>query len=134
MTTIMIVDDYVPSHRLMSFVLEQYGYAVVTALDGEQALHRLDAFPVDLVLTDLTMPRMDGIELARAIRANARHAELPIIMITGSVKEQDEVKAAGVGVNSFLTKPVDSDDLINEIQRLLHPVPVRTRTAAPSER
>ncbi|MCS6889489.1 response regulator [Chloroflexus sp.] len=126
MTTIMIVDDYIPSHRLMSFVLEQHGYAVVTALDGEQALQRLDLFPVDLVLTDLTMPRMDGIELVRAIRANARHAGLPVIVVTGSVKEQDEVKAAGVGVNAFLTKPVDSDDLISEVQRLLRHVPARS--------
>lgn len=119
MTTIMIVDDYMPSHRLMSFVLEQHGYMVVTAADGEQALRRLEQFAVDLVVTDLTMPRMDGIELVRAIRADERFATLPIIMITASPKEQDEVKAAGVGVNAFLTKPFDSDDLISEIERLM---------------
>jgi len=120
MTTIMIVDDYAPTHRLMSFVLEQHGYTVITAIDGEQALSRLYTHTVDLVVTDLTMPRMDGIELVRAIRADERYARLPIIMITGTVKEQDEVKAAGVGVNAFLTKPVDSDDLVNEVDRLLH--------------
>ncbi len=120
MATIMIVDDYVPSHRLMTFVLEQHGYAVVTALDGQQALKRLSTVPVDLVVTDLTMPHMDGIELARAIRSNQHQAHLPIIMVTGSVKEQDEVKAAGVGVNAFLTKPVDSDDLVREVETLLH--------------
>jgi CheY-like chemotaxis protein len=120
MTTIMIVDDYAPTHRLMSFVLEQHGYTVITAIDGEQALSRLHTHTVDLVVTDLTMPRMDGIELVRAIRADERYTRLPIIMITGTVKEQDEVKAAGVGVNAFLTKPVDSDDLVNEVDRLLH--------------
>ncbi|WP_031458102.1 response regulator [Chloroflexus sp. MS-G] len=120
MTTIMIVDDYAPTHRLMSFVLEQHGYTVITAIDGEQALSRLYTHTVDLVVTDLTMPRMDGIELVRAIRADERYTRLPIIMITGTVKEQDEVKAAGVGVNAFLTKPVDSDDLVNEVDRLLH--------------
>jgi CheY-like chemotaxis protein len=119
MTTIMIVDDYIPSHRLMSFVLEQHGYTVVTAVNGEQALRRLEQFAVDLVVTDLTMPRMDGIELVRAIRADERYATLPIIMITASPKEQDEVKAAGVGVNAFLTKPFDSDDLVGEIERLM---------------
>ncbi|WP_298819633.1 response regulator [Chloroflexus sp.] len=119
MTTIMIVDDYIPSNRLMGFVLEQHGYKVVTAIDGEQALRRLNSAEVALVVTDLTMPRMDGIELARAIREHERYADLPIIMVTGSVKEQDEVKAAGVGVNAFLTKPVDSDDLICEVDRLL---------------
>ncbi len=126
MTTIMIVDDYLPSHRLMSFVLNQYGYTVVTALDGEQALNRLATGQVDLVVTDLKMPRMDGIELARAIRADKRFADLPIIMVTGSVKEQDEVKATGVGVNAFLTKPVDSDDLVNEVDRLLQRTPPQT--------
>lgn len=129
MSTIMIVDDYIPSHRLMSYVLEQHGYAVVTASDGEQALHRLNTLPVDLVVTDLKMPRMDGIELARAIRSHERHADLPIIMVTGTAAEQDEVKAAGVGVDSFLTKPVDSDDLVNEVQRLLRRIPERTASA-----
>lgn len=130
MTTIMIVDDYIPSHRLMSFVLNQYGYTVVTALDGEQALNRLATVQVDLVVTDLKMPRMDGIELARAIRADERYADLPIIMVTGSVKEQDEVKATGVGVNAFLTKPVDSDDLVREVDRLLQQTPPQTPSQA----
>ncbi len=119
MTTIMIVDDYIPSHRLMSFVLEQQGYTVVTATDGEQALRRLNTIAVDLLVTDLTMPRMDGIELSRAIRAHERYTNLPIIIVTGSVKEQDEVKAAGVEVSAFLTKPVDSDDLVSAVDRLL---------------
>lgn len=130
MTTIMIVDDYIPSHRLMSFVLNQYGYTVVTALDGEQALNRLATVQVDLVVTDLKMPCMDGIELARAIRADERYANLPIIMVTGSVKEQDEVKATGVGVNAFLTKPVDSDDLVHEVDRLLQQTPPQTPSQA----
>lgn len=128
MTTIMIVDDYVPSHRLMSFVLEQYGYTVVTATDGVQALRHLDSYAVDLVVTDLTMPRMDGIELVREMRANERFSSIPVIIVTGSVEERDAVKAAGVGVNAFLTKPVDSDDLIHEVERQLHREALR-RTA-----
>ncbi|WP_448337098.1 response regulator [Chloroflexus aurantiacus] len=128
MTTIMIVDDYIPSHRLMSFVLEQYGYTVVTAIDGVQALRHLDSYAVDLVVTDLTMPRMDGIELVREMRANERFSGIPVIIVTGSVEERDAVKAAGVGVNAFLTKPVDSDDLIHEVERQLQREALR-RTA-----
>ncbi|MGQ9611269.1 MAG: response regulator [Chloroflexus sp.] len=128
MTTIMIVDDYVPSHRLMSFVLEQYGYTVVTAIDGVQALRHLDTYAVDLVVTDLTMPRMDGIELVREMRTNERFSGIPVIIVTGSVEERDAVKAAGVGVNAFLTKPVDSDDLIHEVERQLRGEALR-RTA-----
>lgn len=119
MATILIVDDYAPNHRLMSFVLEQHGYAVVAAFDGQQALDRLHQAPVDLVLTDLTMPKLDGMGLARAIRADAQHAATPIIVVTASTREQDRVRASGIGVDSLLTKPVDSEDLVREVGRLL---------------
>ncbi|NNJ11067.1 response regulator [Chloroflexales bacterium ZM16-3] len=120
MTTILIVDDYAPNHRLMSFVLEQHGYAVVAAYDGEQALDRLNNAAIDLVLTDLTMPKMDGMALTRAIRGDARFAELPIIIVTGSTREQDHVRASGIGVNAFLTKPVESEDLVHEVSILIN--------------
>jgi two-component system, chemotaxis family, chemotaxis protein CheY len=119
MATVLIVDDYAPNHRLMSFVLEQHGYAVVAAFDGQQALDRLESAPVDLVLTDLTMPKVDGLTLARAIRADARFSNTPVIVVTASTREQDQLRASGVGVDAFLTKPVDSQDLVREVGRLL---------------
>jgi CheY-like chemotaxis protein len=119
MATILIVDDYAPNHRLMSFVLEQHGYAVVAAFDGQQALDRLEDAHVDLVLTDLTMPKVDGMALARAIRADARFTSMPIIVVTASTREQDRVRASGIGVDALLTKPVDSEDLVHEVSRLL---------------
>ena len=121
MATILIVDDYAPNHRLMSFVLEQHGYAVVAAFDGQQALDRLGSTSIDLVLTDLTMPKMDGMALAKAIRADARFASTPIIVVTASTREQDRVRASGIGVDALLTKPVDSEDLVREVSRLLKP-------------
>ena len=120
MATILIVDDYAPNHRLMSFVLEQSGHAVVTAYDGQQALDRLCTTSVDLIVTDLTMPKMDGLALAREIRGDARFSGLPIIVVTASGKEQDQVRAAGVGVDTFLTKPVDSEELVREVGRLVN--------------
>jgi two-component system chemotaxis response regulator CheY len=119
MATILIVDDYAPNHRLMSFVLEQHGYAVVVACDGQQALDRMVNAHVDLVLTDLAMPRMDGMALTRAIRADVRFAATPIIIVTASSGEQDHVRASGIGADAFLTKPVDSEDLAHEVGRLL---------------
>jgi two-component system chemotaxis response regulator CheY len=119
MATILIVDDYAPNHRLMSFVLEQHGYAVVAAFDGQQALDRLEGAAVDLVLTDLTMPKMDGLALTRAIRGDARFSRTPIIVVTASTREQDQVRASGIGVDSFLTKPVDSEELVHEVERLI---------------
>jgi CheY-like chemotaxis protein len=119
MATVLIVDDYVPNHRLMSFVLEQHGYAVVAAFDGQQALDRLENASVDLVLTDLTMPKIDGLALTRALRADARFANTPIIIVTASTREQDQIRASGIGADAFLTKPVDSQDLVHEVCRLL---------------
>jgi CheY-like chemotaxis protein len=125
MATVLIVDDYAPNHRLMSFVLEQHGYAVVAAFDGQQALDRLEVAAVDLVLTDLTMPKMDGLSLTRAIRADARFAGTPIIVVTASTREQDQVRASGIGIDTFLTKPVDSEELVREVERLIARGPVQ---------
>ena len=115
MATILIVDDYAPNHRLMSFVLEQSGYAVVSASDGLHALDCLEGVQVDVIVTDLTMPRLDGLGLAARVRADARFSHVPIIMVTASGVETDQAKAAGVGVDAFLTKPVDSEDLARTV-------------------
>lgn len=119
MTTILIVDDYAPNHRLLSFVLEQHGYAVVSALDGLSALDCLATMPIDLIVTDLTMPRLDGLGLAARVRGDARYSTTPIIVVTASGVETDQVKATGVGVDAFLTKPVDSEELARTVCRLI---------------
>lgn len=119
MATILVVDDYAPNHRLMSFVLEQNGYAVISALDGLHALECLDRMLVDLIVTDLTMPRLDGLGLIRRVRSDARYSAVPVIMVTASGKEADAVMAAGVGVNAFLTKPVDSEELARAVMGLI---------------
>lgn len=119
MTTILIVDDYAPNHRLLSFVLEHSGYAVVSALDGLHALDCLDTMPIDLIVTDLTMPRLDGLGLAARVRNDTRYSGVPIIVVTASGKEADAAKAAGVGVNAFLTKPVDSEELARTVSQLI---------------
>lgn len=134
MATILLVDDYAPNHRLMSFVLEQSGHAVVTALNGQQALDRLRASTFDLIVTDLAMPHMNGLELAQAIREDSAFKRIPIIVVTASVIEQDHIKAVGIGVDTFLTKPVDSEDLVREVDRLVKPAavpPVPLCDAAP---
>lgn len=119
MSTILIVDDYAPNHRLMSFVLEQSGYAVVSALDGLHALACLEGMPIDLIVTDLTMPRLDGLGLAARVRADTRYHDIPIIVVTASGIETDAAKAAGVGVDAFLTKPVDSEELARTVSDLI---------------
>lgn len=128
MATILLVDDYTPNHRLMSFVLEHSGYAVVSAFDGLHALDCLDQMKIDLIVTDLTMPRLDGMGLATRVRNDARFNGVPIIMVTASGKEADAVSAAGVGVDAFLTKPVDSEELAQTVSSLISRDPSPQRT------
>jgi two-component system chemotaxis response regulator CheY len=119
MATILIVDDYAPQHRLLGFVLEQHGHVAVSARDGIQALERLATTNIDLVVTDLTMPKMDGLALAREIRTDRRYGDMPIIILTASGKEQDQVRAAGIGIDCFLTKPIDSEELVEAVYQLM---------------
>ncbi len=119
MSTILVVDDYAPNHRLMSFVLEHHGYAVISAFDGVHALECMQNCPINLIVTDLTMPRLDGIGLTAQVRADERFNGVPIIMVTASGKEADAVRAAGIGVDAFLTKPVDSEELAEAVSALL---------------
>ncbi|MCS6880502.1 MAG: response regulator [Oscillochloridaceae bacterium] len=117
MTTVLLVEDYAPNNRLLSFVLEQNGYAVICARDGVQALECLQMMPVDVIITDLLMPRLNGFELAERVRADARYNHLPIIVVTASGKESDAVRAERAGVDVFLTKPVESEDLLQVVAR-----------------
>ena len=119
MATILIVDDYSPSHRLLGFILEQDGHSVVTALNGLEALDRLAEVPVDLIVTDLSMPSMDGVELVEHVRLNERYQVLPVIMVTASCKEHDLLRASSLGVDAYLTKPVDSEELVQAVHHSL---------------
>ena len=119
MATILVVDDYSTSQRLLSFILRQSNYTVVTAVHGLSALEHLAVSPVDLVITDLSMPEMDGLTLLQALRADARFQALPVIILTGSAYEQDNARAKAAGATTFLTKPVESEELIATVDRLL---------------
>ena len=119
MATILVVDDYSTSQRLLSFILRQNNHTIVTAIHGLGALKQLAETPVDLVITDLTMPEMDGLTLLQELRADPQFQHLPVIILTGSAYEQDNARAKAAGATSFLTKPVESEELIAMVNRLL---------------
>jgi two-component system chemotaxis response regulator CheY len=122
MATILVVDDYSTSQRLLGFILRQNNHTVVTANHGLNALEQLAKIPVDLVITDLSMPEMDGLTLLQELRADPRLTNLPVIILTGSAYEQDNARAKAAGATSFLTKPVESEELISMVNHLLsHP-------------
>ena len=119
MTTILVVDDHSPNQRLLSFILEQHDFSVVTALNGIQALERLEDNLIDLVVTDLSMPKMDGLTLMRHVRADDRYKLLPIVVLTASGLERDLVRASNSGANACLTKPIDSQELVTLVSQLV---------------
>jgi len=119
MATILVVDDYSTSQRLLGFVLRQNDHTVLTAIHGLGALEQLAERSIDLVITDLSMPEMDGMTLLQELRANPQFQHLPVIILTGSAYAQDNTRARAAGATMFLTKPVESEELIATVARLL---------------
>jgi len=116
---ILVVDDSLTVRKITGRLLERQGYGVVTARDGLEALEKLAESPPDVMLVDIEMPRMDGFELTRHVRANAALAGLPIIMISSRTADKHRNVAHQLGVNAFLGKPYQEDELLAHIASLL---------------
>ena len=116
---VLIADDDAWILRMVSTVLEKRGYVVETATDGEDALERALKNPPDLVITDVMMPRMDGYELTRALRALPEYADTPIVMVTSRGERIDRVRGFDAGVDEYITKPHDRQLLLRAVRRLL---------------
>ena len=113
MTTILIVDDNSTSRRMLSYTLTKHGYTVVTAENGRDALAQMETQPVSLILSDIAMPEMDGLSFLKAVRADARWHDQPVIMITASGQDHDRLEAQAAGADGFLTKPIGSHELLD---------------------
>ena len=114
---ILVVDDSITVRRVTQRLLMREGFRVAMAADGLQALERLQEEVPALVLSDIEMPRMDGFDLARNIRADARLKVLPIIMITSRIAEKHREHAEELGVNHYLGKPYSEDELIRLVRQ-----------------
>jgi len=110
--TVMVVDDSLTVRKITSRLLEREGYTVVTAKDGVDALEQLLEDIPDVILSDIEMPRMDGFDLARNIRNDVRLKTVPIIMITSRLADKHREYAAQIGVNHYLGKPYQEDELL----------------------
>ena len=115
--TVMVVDDSLTVRKITGRLLEREGYMVSTAKDGVDALEKLTEALPDVVLSDIEMPRMDGFDLLRNIRADARMKTLPVIMITSRLAEKHRRYAAEIGANHYLGKPYQEDELLALIGR-----------------
>jgi DNA-binding response OmpR family regulator len=126
--TVLVVDDEPQIVRLVRAYLEEAGFRVVTASDGEQALYVTRHEKPDLVLLDILMPRMDGLEFTRRIR---RERDVPIIMLTARAEETDRVVGLELGADDYVTKPFSPRELVARVRAVLRraqalpePVPV----------
>ncbi len=113
---VMVVDDSLTVRKITGRLLEREGYRVITAKDGVDALEQLQTARPDVIIADIEMPRMDGFDLTRNIRADVALKQVPIIMITSRTAEKHKRYAEEIGVNHYLGKPYDEDVLLGLIQ------------------
>lgn len=112
--TIMVVEDDPATRRLYRFLLRNSGYDVIEAEDGIDALEKLAVHDCDVIITDMNMPRMGGIEFVRTLRQN--RSQVYVIMVTAFGTPDTEKNAFRTGVNEYLTKPFDFDELERRLQ------------------
>jgi chemosensory pili system protein ChpA (sensor histidine kinase/response regulator) len=115
--TVMVVDDSLTVRKITGRLLEREGYRVITAKDGVDALEQLIDLKPDVVLTDIEMPRMDGFDLVRNIRADARLHDLPVVVITSRLAEKHRRYALEVGADHYLGKPYQEEELLALVAR-----------------
>ncbi|MBN6152383.1 Hpt domain-containing protein [Xanthomonas sp. AmX2] len=116
---VMVVDDSLTMRKVTGRVLERHNFDVIAARDGVEALERLEERVPDLMLLDIEMPRMDGYELATAMRADPRFKDVPIVMITSRSGEKHRQRAFEIGVQRYLGKPYQELDLMRNVYDLL---------------
>jgi two-component system chemotaxis response regulator CheY len=120
----LVVDDFSTMRRIVKNLLHDLGFADVTeADDGKTALPMLQAGSFDILITDWNMPGMPGIELLKAVRADAKLAKLPVLMLTAEAKREQIVAAAQAGVNGYVIKPFTAATLKEKLDKILEALP-----------
>ncbi len=113
---ILIVDDLKANLKLLTYILENEGYQTSFALSGKEALERLKVLTPDLILLDLMMPEMNGLEICQAIKLNPNHKSIPIIFLTASQEEHHLIEAFELGASDYVTKPFRKPELLTRIE------------------
>lgn len=117
--TALIVDDSTSMRQMVAFTLSQAGFVVVEGINGQDGLSKLDGNQVQLVITDLNMPIMDGVTFVREIRTRAEHKFTPVLMLTTESQEEKRKEARAAGATGWLVKPFNPEQLIKTIGRVL---------------
>ena len=127
---ILVVDDEQPVQQLLDRTLRSEGYEVVSALDGEQALDRIQTQSFDLVMLDVMLPKLDGFEVCRRVRAQS---SVPIIMLTAKAEEFDKVLGLELGADDYITKPFSMREFRSRVKAVLRRAELARNGDAPEE-
>ncbi len=119
MHKILVAEDHPASRELIEELLQAFGYDVVSACDGQDALAKVEDHRPDLVVMDIQMPVLDGFGVLRRLREDARFARLPIVALSAYAMRGDRQKGLEAGFNAYLTKPIDAAALKEQIDTLL---------------
>jgi diguanylate cyclase (GGDEF)-like protein len=112
---VLVVDDEKNILDIIKFNLEVEGYEVITSRDGEEALRLVQELRPDLILCDIMMPELDGLEVCRRLKADSRTNQIPVVMLSARTQAQDKVASIEAGADDFITKPFDFSDLVARI-------------------
>jgi DNA-binding response OmpR family regulator len=129
-STILLVDDEESVQKLLTYPLERDGFRVVSAHDGEEALRQFGAQPVDLVVLDIMLPKLDGLEVCKRLRAES---SVPIIMLTARDDEFDTVLGLELGADDYITKPFSIREFRSRVRALLRRAGTSRRDSVDSE-
>ena len=116
---ILIVDDDKTTRKLLSLYLKGKGYEIVTAENGLDAMEKLGMDNINLIVSDMNMPYMDGIELTKTLKTDPAWKHIPIIMVTTEADEDEKVKDLEAGVDDYLVKPTDADQITDSIKKII---------------
>jgi len=116
---IMTADDSASIRQMVSFTLSQAGYEVMAAKDGKDALSQLNGSSVHMLITDLNMPNMDGIQLIREVRSNPAYKFMPIIMLTTESQAEKKQEAKAAGATGWIVKPFKPEQLVGVVKKVL---------------
>jgi CheY-like chemotaxis protein len=117
--TILLVEDHEDNRIVYRTVLEHFGYTVLEAHDGEEGVRRARESLPDLILMDISIPKMDGWEATRVLKADPATARIPVIALTAHALAEDRERAAEVGCDGYLAKPIEPRRVLEEVQRFL---------------
>ena len=116
---IMTVDDSNSIRQMVGFTLKRAGFEVVEAVDGNDAISQLNTTTIDMMITDLNMPNMDGIELIKEVRTKPQYKFIPIVMLTTESQEDKKQAGKAAGATGWIVKPFKPDQLLSVIKKVL---------------